>query len=113
MKSKGKKVELFKLIPLRNKNFEKKGNGRVVIIHPKFNSKPFTYFLKYMKKPNFRIELDEYGSFIWENCDGEKSVEEIVKLLRENFGEDVEPADERVAIFFMELYRSGFIKYKK
>ncbi len=113
MKSKEKKVNFFELVPVKNKKFEKKENGRVVIIHPKFNSKPFTYLLKYMRRPNFRIELDEYGSFIWEKCDGTRTVGEIVHLLRENFGEDVEPASERGTMFFMELYRSGFIRYKK
>ncbi len=106
-------VNLFELIPVRNREFFKKEDGHIVIVHPKFNNKPFTYLLKFMKKPNFKIELDKYGSFIWENCDGEKSVGEIVQLLRENFGEEVEPVSQRASLFFVELFRSGFIKYKK
>ncbi len=39
---------------------------------------------KLFKRPRFsHISLDEYGSFIWQQMDGKKSIYEISKLVKE------------------------------
>lgn len=56
--------------------------------------------------------LDMLGSYVWRQIDGERSVYEIGKLLKQEFGEDAEPLYERLAKFVQILEMNHFIKYK-
>ena len=69
---------------------------------------------KLFKKPRFsHIDLDQYGSFVWQQMDGERSIYEISLLVRERFGEKAEPVLERLVKYFQILYRNHFIGYVK
>ena len=69
---------------------------------------------KLFKRPRFsHISLDEYGSFIWQQMDGKKSIYEISKLVKEKFGDAAEPLIERLTKYFQILYRNHFIGYVK
>ena len=47
---------------------------------------------KLLKKPRVsRITLEKFGSFIWRQIDGTRSVYEISGLVSEEFGEEAEP----------------------
>ncbi len=71
------------------------------------------FFKKLAQKPQ-KIDLDEIGSYVWENCDGNNSVAEISNKLREKFGEKVEPAEERVTQFIHQMNGTQLIKlYEK
>ena len=49
------------------------------------------------------ITLEELGSFIWQQIDGEKSILQIGELVREAFGEKAEPLYERLAQYMTIL----------
>lgn len=58
-----------------------------------------------------RIRLDEHGSFVWRLLDGRRTVGEIARLLREEYGESVEPAEERAGKLVQVMYREGLVTY--
>ena len=55
------------------------------------------------------ITLEELGSFIWQQIDGEKSILQIGELVQEAFGEKAEPLYERLAhVFGTFIARSDY-----
>lgn len=59
------------------------------------------------------IRLDSFGSFIWLQIDGEKSIYQIGQLVKEHFGKEAEPLYERLLTFFRILKENKYIGYKK
>ena len=70
------------------------------------------YLIPRMPNPYYRIKLDSFGSFIWNNIDGKKRVSEIAEKLGNEFGEKVQPVYERVGMFIKSLLENRFIKIK-
>lgn len=69
---------------------------------------------KLLKKPRISfIEMDDFGSFIWNCIDGTKNVLEISKLVHEKFGEKAEPLIDRLVKFMNILYQHRFIVLKR
>ncbi len=65
------------------------------------------------KKPKVSyIHLDEFGSFIWNEIDGEKDIIKIGQNVKEHFGEKAEPLYERLAQFVQTLEKYEFIETK-
>jgi hypothetical protein len=64
-----------------------------------------------MKSPYFRIKLDDVGATVWESIDGERNIGVIAQILRDKFGEKIEPCHDRLAMFFTQLEMSRFIHY--
>lgn len=107
------KINLLDLIPVRNIKWEKKEDGLIVLLKPKFELVLLRkYILPRLKKPYFKIKLDHVGSFIWEHCDGCLRVKEVAKSLKDKFGEDVEPLYDRLALFLQSLEKNHLIVYK-
>ena len=66
----------------------------------------------FFKKPKYSyIELDEFGTFVWENMDGASSIYEIGVKVRQRFGEQAEPIYGRLAQFVKILHNNHFIAY--
>ncbi|MCK5740140.1 PqqD family protein, partial [bacterium] len=61
------------------------------------------YVMPRMKQPHFKVSLDEFGSHIWEQIDGKRTIGEIGENLQEAFGEKVEPVWNRLTKFFVQL----------
>ena len=59
------------------------------------------------------IKLDEYGSCVFQQIDGEKSIYEIGQKVKEHFGKEAEPLYERLTTFFRILAENKYITYKK
>ena len=59
----------------------------------------------------FRIKLDDRGSYIWQYCDGKKTIREINVLLEEQYGEAVKPSGDRTILFFKQLYKNKLVKF--
>lgn len=51
-----------------------------------------------------RTKLDKYGSFIFLQIDGEKTVEEIGKNLEAEYGEDTHPLYERLLMYLNHIH---------
>ena len=58
-----------------------------------------------------KIRLDEPGSTAWRLLDGSRSVHEVVREMRREFGEAVEPAEERVGRLIQLFHQEDFISY--
>ncbi len=105
---------ILSLYPVRLHEYEVVNDIVVVLfIDPKPSFIEKIFFKKLSKTPS-KLDLDEIGSFIWLLCDGKLSVEEIIQKGRENFGEKIEPAENRVETFFKNLYAQKLIElYQK
>lgn len=65
------------------------------------------------KKPKFSyIELDDFGTFVWECMDGQRSIYEIGVRVKERFGEKAEPLYPRLAQYMKTLHNNHFIVYE-
>lgn len=104
------KANLLELTPTRNVQWEAAENQMVVLLIPKFKNR-FTvkYFEPFLSKKHFRLKLDTFGSFVWNQLDGNATVMEISDKMKAHFGESVEPVYERVGKFIHMLQREKFI----
>ncbi len=86
-------------------------DGRMIVFRPRFGCGRFGLWLESLLglRP-YRIRLDEMGSLVWKNCDGRLSAQEIARKLREQFGEKVEPAEERLHHFIEQMRRARMIE---
>lgn len=67
---------------------------------------------KVFKRPKVsHISLDEYGSFVWQQMDGVRTIYEIGGLVKARYGERAEPLYDRLAKFFKILFENHFIGY--
>lgn len=65
---------------------------------------------KLFKRPEYTdIELDDFGTFVWNCVDGKRSVYEIGSDVKEHFGTKAEPLYERLCSFFKKLHEYNFI----
>jgi hypothetical protein len=78
----------------------------VVVQVPRFRSRWLGWFQRRLDKPCFQLHLDKIGSAVWLACDGESTVGDIGKRLKERFGDEIEPLWERLALFMRQM-RSG------
>ncbi len=67
----------------------------------------------FKRPPVSHIALDEYGSFVWHQMDGKRSVYEISKLISARYGEAAEPVVPRLVQYIETLYQNKFIGYVK
>lgn len=57
-----------------------------------------------LKIPSHRhLHLDEFGSFIWQQLDGEATVQEVGQRLEKRFGAAAHPLYERLLLFLNHL----------
>jgi len=115
----GKKINkddnFLELVPKKTKEYKWEVNedGLVQIIIPRdgFLDKAVRAFFKTPKV--MRIDLDSYGSFVWNTIDDSRNIEEIGNVLRQEFGKDVEPLYERIGTYINILRNNKFITIEK
>lgn len=114
MKKQTKIPNLLDLVPSQSQKFrsETAENGAVTIFVE--NKGPFNFVAqKLFKKPRFtQIHLEEFGSFIWKQIDGVKTVKEIADLMHETFGEKSDPLYPRISMYIKTLSAYEFIELK-
>ena len=113
-KTKRNEQNLLDLVPVQAVEWEKTQSGTVCLKKPKFQNR----FLKKLiqrwgKHSYYKIQLDDFGSYVWESCDGRQRVEQIGRNLRQKFGENVEPVYERLGSFVKILAYHKFITYRE
>ena len=85
----------------------------VVITYPKKFGKMEKWLQNRIGGPEeVRRPLDKFSSYIWEICDGESTVVDVVRKFDEKFGEEVAPASDRVQIFLETLLGLNLIELK-
>lgn len=66
----------------------------------------------FFKRPKYsNIELDDFGTFVWECIDGKTSIHKIGEAVRQKFGKEAEPLYERLTRFVKVLHENGFVVY--
>jgi hypothetical protein len=104
------KINLLDLKPFRNLKWETGEKDSVILLVPKFHNRYLVkYILPQLRKPFFHIKLDEHGSFIWNLCNGNKTVGEISDKIKEKFGDNFDPTYERIGKFVNQLVRDKFL----
>ena len=85
----------------------------VIITYPKKFGKMEKWLQSRIGGPEeVRRPLDKFSSYIWEICDGENTIADVVHKFDEKFGEEVAPASERVQIFLEKLLGLNLIELK-
>jgi len=116
VKKKNKELQelnLLELVPVKNIEWEENENGLICLLKPKLQ----LHFLRKhlqprLKKPYYKINLDEIGSQFWKTCDGTRTVEEIAVHMKSLLGDEVEPLYERITLFLQSLEKNKFIRFK-
>ncbi len=89
---------------------ERSPEDHVVLLRPKFRRGPLARWLQpRLRRPYFRLELDEIGTFVWDRLDGQTTVAAIADAARARFGARIEPVNERVGLFLRQLEQGKFI----
>jgi hypothetical protein len=101
------------ILDMRPKRTMKWKRGeKVSIVVPKARSLLGRHFIDALGlRPTYKINLDEFGSAVWNLCDGTRTVTEIGDELRTRFGKKVDPLYERLAVFIGALKREGLIAF--
>jgi len=103
-------AELMTRVPVRAVEAETGEDGRVVLLRPKFVSPRLGWFQKLLPRPVFRVRLDPTGSFIWGTLDGQRTVAEVCGAVRERFGAQAEPVEERTAALIYQMASGSFVR---
>ncbi len=107
------KENFLDYIPRHNQlySWEKNANGHVEIQVQ--NKGFFNKFAQiFFKRPKTSaIELDDFGSFVWLQMDGEASVFAIGEKVKERFGKKAEPLYERLSHFIKILHENHYVVY--
>lgn len=106
-----KKFNYLDYIPRKNElnsySINAEGKGVVRVANVGFYNRMAQRFFK---KPRYsNIELEEYGTFIWQYIDGKCSIYEIALKVREEFGEASEPVYERICKYFRIMADNGLV----
>lgn len=102
-------------IPQKNKKISWDADEQgVVTLHVEHRGIFAKLTQKFLGKPRIsHVTLERFGSFMWQQIDGERSIYELGKGLRKEFGDDAEPLYERLVPYAQTLYRLGYVEYNK
>jgi len=109
----GSGVNLLELRPVRLAAWEEADDDRVVLVRPRPSGrglKPWLLRVSAALAPQ-RLRLDAIGSHAWRALDGERTVGHVAASLRERFGAEAEPAEERLGTLVRLLRRDGFLAF--
>ena len=103
-------VAFWNARPRRRLDWRDLDDGRCVVLRPRFGEgRVGRWLAARLGNPCYRIRLDDVGTFIWRACDGETPLTQIAGRLRAEFGERVEPTEERLARFIQSMLRSRMV----
>jgi hypothetical protein len=94
-----------------NFQWSEDSEGLVKIKVPKFTSNFGISFCNLLKKENeFTASMDKYGSLVWKNCNGKKTVKQILVLMEKNFPDEKE-INQRLYLFLQQMQSLGYIYF--
>lgn len=106
-------MDVGEVVPVRMADWEERG-GRVILIRPHPRVPWYLLpleWLRYLLAVR-RIRLDAVGSAVWRACDGRHTVADISPGIRDTFGADAEPVEQRVGLLIRRLRREGLLAYR-
>ena len=107
-----KKLNYLEATPIRKSEHRVEENGLITLVVPKFKNKKLLKLL-HPRRRYFNIALDEIGTTVWMNIDGQSNVENIIKICEETLGEKLIQAQDRITKFLTMLYNARYITYKE
>ena len=112
-KQKGPQVNYLDLIPEKSAELRWHVDIKEKVVLEVENTGVFnTIAQKILNKPRFtKVHLDTQGSFLWPLIDGEKTVQELAELQKEQFGEAAEPLYPRIVKYFQILESYHLVKF--
>jgi hypothetical protein len=109
-----KHANFLDLTPQPQHQHEMEEEGIVRVLIPRFQGKISSLLLQpRLKSPYIKLSLDELGSAVWLQCDGKQNVRTICSKLREQMGEKIEPAEDRITRFLSQLYNQDLIIFRE
>ncbi len=108
-----KQLNYLDATPVQKCKFNLNEEGIVTLIVPKFKNEKFNQWFLHQRKRFFNIALDEIGSVVWQQIDGQRKVYEICNKSSEILGEKIHPVEHRVTKFLTMLYEARYISFKE
>ena len=104
--------EFLKYVPVREEyEWYLDEQGLVQIKIPKFTSSLGKSFLKVIKKDDkFTANMDKIGTIVWKNCDGKKTVNDILEIVKKEFPNENE-IDQRLFLFLQQMKALNYLNY--
>ena len=83
----------------------------VEITVPKFKGNLGKSFCKVIRKDNmFTAKMDRLGTLVWKNCDGGKTVGQILEMVKKEFPKE-KNIDQRLFSFIQQMVSLNYIDY--
>lgn len=99
---------------MRNIDWKQDDEGEVYLIKERTRNRLLKKLIDWFHRDQFfYIHLDDHGTAAWLAIDGERTVSEIIAIMKERFGEDLDQADQRVSHFMGMLKRNDFIYFRE
>lgn len=102
------------LTPVTRHKHEEEGDGTIRLLIPRFTGALLGRWLqRKARHPYMTLSLDEYGTATWLLCDGQHTVRDICRRMKDRFGEKVHPAEDRITTFLSQLYKKKLITFRE
>lgn len=98
-------------VPIQAVAAEGGESDTVILIRPKVLSPRWIWLLSLLRRPNYRVRLDERGAALWRACDGQRTVAQVMAAMAQAHPNESD-AGFRAALFLRELMQGGFINWK-
>ena len=109
-----KSANTLDLTPIKLYSNQIDEDNLVTVIVPKFKNKIAVKLISpKLKSDHFKIKFDKFGSAVWLMMDGKMKVSQMIKNLKNKFGDDIPQEEERTTKFIFQLYEQGFISFKE
>ena len=112
--AKNKQDNYLDLVPVKNprNGWDADADGSVTIhmVHRGFYA---AIAQKFFHTPRVsHIKLDGYGSFLWKELDGRRTVGQLAQRMKEQFGDGAEPLYNRLVHYMQILRNNKFILFQ-
>lgn len=109
-----KQSSTLELTPYRIYEYETLEDGCVNVLIQKFKNPNLQFFLlPRNKSKHIKIKLDAFGSATFQLLDGNRNVQLVCNELILQFGESIQPVEDRVSKFIFLLYNNKLISFKE
>ena len=100
-------------VPVRNGRNTWDVHGGTVTIHMAHRGIYHAAAQKLFHTPRVsHIELDVYGSFLWQRMDGQAAVGQLAQAMKDRFGQDAEPLYDRLVQYVQILRNNELILFR-
>ena len=108
-------VDFMALIPAAKVQHEMDSTAqKVTLLVPRYNDPLFGRFIQpYLseKKKFIRLPLDQRGSWIWRQLDGQSTVAHMVRIFENEFPDDLKDVPERLSGYLYSMWENKFVEF--